>query len=307
MYHILYVDDEEDNLVVFKSAFRRDYNVHTALSAKEGLKILKREDIKVLITDQRMPDISGIEFLKSLPPEYDMINIILTAYSDMQATLEALNLHLVYRYIQKPWDKNELKMDIDRAIETLELRQKNDRLAKKMESLNERLSLALEGNRDGVWDWDAATDEVYFSKRWKEMLGYKDKEIGNTLDEWDKRIHPADKEKAYADLNQHLEGKIPYYENEHRLLCKDGSYKWILDRGKVMSWTKDNKPLRVLGTHTDINKLKKTEEKLISRNQELEIFYEATVNRELMIIDLKKEINKLLKEAGKKPKYQIAS
>ena len=62
MCHILYVDDEEDNLVVFKSAFRRDYNVHTALSAKEGLKILKKEDIKVLITDQRMPDISGIEF-----------------------------------------------------------------------------------------------------------------------------------------------------------------------------------------------------------------------------------------------------
>lgn len=118
---------------------------------------------------------------------------------------------------------------------------------------------ALEGNRDGVWDWNAVTNEVFFSKRWKEMLGFAEEEISNHLSEWEKRVHPDDRDSVYADLNAHLNGQTPYYENEHRLLCRDGYYKWILDRGKVMSWTEDGKPLRVVGTHSDITLRKEVE------------------------------------------------
>ncbi len=118
---------------------------------------------------------------------------------------------------------------------------------------------AMEGNRDGVWDWNAVTDEVFFSTRWKEMLGFKEDEVTNELSEWDKRIHPDDKSSVYADLNEHLEGKTRYYENEHRVQCKDGSYKWVLDRGKTMSWTDEGKPLRVVGTHSDVTTRKEAE------------------------------------------------
>lgn len=118
---------------------------------------------------------------------------------------------------------------------------------------------AMEGNRDGVWDWNAVTNEVFFSKRWKEMLGFDEDEISNHLSEWDKRVHPDDKDAVYADLNAHLNGEVPYYENEHRVQCKDGSYIWILDRGKVMSWTEDGKPLRVVGTHSDVTLRKEAE------------------------------------------------
>lgn len=118
---------------------------------------------------------------------------------------------------------------------------------------------AMEGNRDGVWDWNAVTNEVFFSKRWKEMLGFQEDEISNHLSEWDKRVHPDDRDAVYANLNAHLNGKVPYYENEHRVQCKDGSYIWILDRGKVMSWTEDGKPLRVVGTHSDITLRKEAE------------------------------------------------
>lgn len=118
---------------------------------------------------------------------------------------------------------------------------------------------AMEGNRDGVWDWNAVTDEVFFSTRWKEMLGCEEHEIAHELSEWDKRIHPDDKDSVYADLNAHLDGKTPYYENEHRLQCKDGSYKWILDRGKILSWTNAGKPLRVVGTHSDVTARKEAE------------------------------------------------
>ena len=120
----------------------------------------------------------------------------------------------------------------------------------------ERWHFALEGAGDGVWDWDARTDRVFFSEKWKAMLGYADHEIGDTLDEWNSRIHPEDREQVQAALQPHLMGESPFYRSEHRLRCKDGTYKWMLDRGKVMEWTADGKPLRVIGTHSDITERK---------------------------------------------------
>jgi PAS domain S-box-containing protein len=126
----------------------------------------------------------------------------------------------------------------------------------------ERWQFALEGAGDGVWDWNPQTNEVFFSRQWKAMLGYEEDEIGNTLDEWDKRVHPEDKEQCYADLHEHLSGEKRVYQNEHRVLCKDGTYKWILDRGKVIESADDGKPLRVIGTHTDITDRKQAQNAL---------------------------------------------
>jgi len=133
-----------------------------------------------------------------------------------------------------------------------------------------RWKYALEGAGDGVWDWNAQTNEVFFSDQWKAMLGYNNDEIGNTLDEWDKRIHPDDKDLVYLDLNKHLTNETPIYQNEHRVLCKDGTHKWILDRGKVISRNEDGKPLRVIGAHSDISERKKAEEEIKKLNAELE-------------------------------------
>jgi PAS domain S-box-containing protein len=124
----------------------------------------------------------------------------------------------------------------------------------------QRWQFALEGAGDGVWDWNAQTNEVFYSHQWKTMLGYEDDEIGNTLDEWDKRVHPEDKERCYADVQGRFRGETPVYQNEHRILCKDGAYKWILDRGKVIQWMEEGKLLRVIGTHTDITDRKRLEE-----------------------------------------------
>ncbi len=125
-----------------------------------------------------------------------------------------------------------------------------------------RWQFALEGAGDGVWDWNALTNEVFFSRRWKEMLGYSEEEIGSTLDEWDKRVHPDDREKCLADLDAHFQGKTPVYKNEHRMLCKDGSYRWILDRGRVIEWQPDGKPLRIVGTHSDVTERRRYQSKI---------------------------------------------
>lgn len=149
----------------------------------------------------------------------------------------------------------------------------------------ERLVLALQSSGDGVWDWNTTTNEVVYSKRWKEMIGYEDEEISNSFDEWVKRLHPDDRDSAYLQLNRHLEGLTPIYQSEHRLLCKDGSYKWILSRGKVISWNADGKPLRVTGTHKDITSRKQMENLLREAEERfrniLEYSQDASYRRDL--------------------------
>jgi len=122
-----------------------------------------------------------------------------------------------------------------------------------------RWKYALEGAGDGVWDWNLQTNEVIFSKNWKAMLGYAEHEMSNSLPEWECRVHPADKDSVLADIQAHLDGKRSTYANEHRMQCKDGSWKWILDRGMVFSQTPEGKPLRMVGTHTDITRHKQLE------------------------------------------------
>ncbi|MFB2971405.1 PAS domain S-box protein [Aerosakkonema sp. BLCC-F183] len=125
----------------------------------------------------------------------------------------------------------------------------------------ERWQLALRGNNDGIWDWNVKTNEVFFSTRWKSMLGYEDWEIANHLDEWEKRVYPEDIDSATAAIKDHFAKKTPFYISEHRVLCKDGTYKWILDRGQAL-WDREGNPIRMTGSHTDITERKRAEEEL---------------------------------------------
>jgi PAS domain S-box-containing protein len=167
---------------------------------------------------------------------------------------------------------NNMGMSLENARHGLE-RAVSERTAELKRS-EERWQFALEGAREGVWDWNAETNEVYFSPQWKSMLGFEEHEVGNTLDEWDKRVHPDDKAQCYIDIQRHFSGETPYYENEHRVLCKDGSYKWILDRGMVMERSDDGKPLRVIGTHTDVTGRRLAEQELLANSDEIEDLYE---------------------------------
>lgn len=122
----------------------------------------------------------------------------------------------------------------------------------------ERWQLALHGNNDGIWDWNIKTQEVFFSPRWKEMLGFANHEIINDLTEWSKRVHPEDFAWVTQAIQDHFARKSPFYISEHRVQCKDGSYKWILDRGQAV-WDDAGNPIRMVGSHTDITERKQTE------------------------------------------------
>ncbi|MCU0532782.1 MAG: PAS domain-containing protein [Hydrococcus sp. Prado102] len=125
----------------------------------------------------------------------------------------------------------------------------------------QRWQLAIRGNNDGIWDWNVKTNEVFFSPRWKEMLGYEDGEISDSLDEWAKRVHPDDLDWVTQAIQAHFDKKTPFYISEHRVQCKDETYKWILDRGQAL-WDERGDAVRMVGSHTDITDRKETEEAL---------------------------------------------
>ena len=119
--------------------------------------------------------------------------------------------------------------------------------------LTERLELAFISTQDGLWDWNIATNEVYFSPLWKKMLGYEDLEFESTFAEWEKNVHPQDLKDAKINIQNHFEGKTKSYSNVHRLKHKNGTWVWILARGKAL-YDENKKAIRMVGTHTDITK-----------------------------------------------------
>ena len=133
-----------------------------------------------------------------------------------------------------------------------------------------RWQFAIEGAGGGLWDWNIQTNEAFLSRQWKAMLGFEDNEINNDSNEWDIRLHPEDRDRVYAEIERHLRGETEQCSNEYRIKCKDGSYKWILGSGKVMSRSPDGKPLRFVGTNIDISDRKQAELALNYASQQLQ-------------------------------------
>ena len=131
---ILYVDDEENNLISFKATFRLKYNVIIATSADAAMKILEAKSVEIIITDQRMPNVTGIEFLEKVIVKYpDPVRILLTGFADMSAVIDAVNKGKIFHYLNKPWNERELDETIKKAYEVFkvnkDIREMNDKLA----------------------------------------------------------------------------------------------------------------------------------------------------------------------------------
>ena len=149
-------------------------------------------------------------------------------------------------------------MSVMAAVRDITARKKTQRL---LDESEERWKSALAIGNQGVWDWYVPEKMIYFSPSWKAMLGYQDNEIKNEQSEYESLIHPDDLPIVWSRIKDHFENKTDEYHCEVRFRCKDGSYKWVLDRGKVISRDDNGKALRAIGTHTDIHDLKEQEVK----------------------------------------------
>lgn len=244
---ILYVDDEEENLLVFKSSFRRHYHILTAISGADALKILEKEEVDVVISDQRMPQLNGVQLLNSIPDNPPCVRMILTGYSDIETVITALNLGKINKYISKPWDKESLKKIIDEQLETLEARRKvvdSGKIgSKKSEMAVKKESSATTTNSDEVKRLQKELEDSY---NYLLLLS----EIGQEIIE-NKHIK-AIIERTYAALNGLMDATVfacGLLNNERQVLeytiMEDG--EWLSgeidlkDDEKAGVWTFKNK------------------------------------------------------------------
>ncbi len=133
-----------------------------------------------------------------------------------------------------------------------------------------RWQFALEGSGQGVWDWTIPTGDMFFSTRWRAMLGYGPGEIDGRYEEWNRLVHPDDLPGMLAEIQRHLGDNAPYYHHEHRRMGRDGGWLWVLDRGKVVERGADGRPVRMIGTQTDISDRRAAEDEIRRLNSDLE-------------------------------------
>ncbi|MGF1672319.1 MAG: PAS domain S-box protein, partial [Rivularia sp. (in: cyanobacteria)] len=162
-------------------------------------------------------------------------------------------------------EQGEVKLLIPEGRDITEKKQ----IIQALQKSEERWQLALQGTGDGIFDWNIAANEVFFSTRYKEMLGYEDGEVENSYEGWENLIHPEDVELTQATWKAYLNHQIPQYQVEFRLRCKDGSYKWILARGMAL-WNQIGVAIRMIGSHQDISDRKAAQAEIVRLNQELE-------------------------------------
>gem|GEM_PF-326745 len=152
----------------------------------------------------------------------------------------------------------------------------------------ERLSLVMEGINDGIWDWHIPSDSVYYSPRWKSMLGYEDQDLPNRFETWKELVHPKDRDKALETIQEYIAGERSTYRLEHRLKHKDGSYRWILARGQVIR-NEQGHPVRLVGSHTDITERKVVEKALKESEASLRSLIENARNFAVYQVEVQEE------------------
>ena len=244
---LLVVDDNETNRDILSRRLQRHgYSVVSAASGREALDLIDAQPFSLLLLDIEMPGMSGLEVLQTLRRRYSAAElpiIMVTARQESSDVVEALDLAPTIT------SRNRLTLPITLARIETQLSRKQAEAA--LQESEERYALAVRGANDGLWDWNLRTNVIYFSPRWKYMIGGDESSVSGSPDEWFNRVHPEDLERIMADIAAHTEGLTPHFENQHRMLHADGSYRWMLSRGVAVR-DAAGKAHRMAGSQTDI-------------------------------------------------------
>jgi diguanylate cyclase (GGDEF)-like protein/PAS domain S-box-containing protein len=244
---LLIVDDNEMNRDMFARRLeRKGYVVELAENAKDLLQRVKQDAIDLVLLDIEMPEISGLDALKALRELYSAAElpiIMVTAKTQSEDIVKALDLG-ANDYLTKP-------IDFPVAVARIGTQLSHKKAQEALKESEERYALAARGSNDGLWDWNLSSNVVHFSPRWKAMSGYQESEIGTSPEEWFERMHDADRERVKKEIADHQTGLTPHFESEHRVLHKDGSFRWMLSRGVAVHDASGNAS-RMAGSQTDI-------------------------------------------------------
>jgi diguanylate cyclase (GGDEF)-like protein/PAS domain S-box-containing protein len=257
---VLLIEDnpEEAELIraMLAESRRESFEVEHVVRLQDGLNRLQAGVVDVVLLDFSLPDSSGLasfEHTREAAPHVPIV--ILTNLDDEELALTAVREGAQDYLVKRRVDSDLLLRAIRHAIQRMHAE-------KALWESEERYALAVNGANDGVWDWDLKGNTAYFSPRWKSMLGYREEEIGNDIDEWFSRVHTEDAVGLHKALESHLGGQEPHFEHEHRMRCRDTSSIWVLSRGLAVR-DGTGKPYRMAGSLTDISARKRAEEQLL--------------------------------------------
>lgn len=243
----LIVDDELVNVEILANILQHHgFQTRKARDGHTALQRLAEEPIELVLLDIDMPQITGFDVLKQIRLQWTEVElpvIMVAGSSESDHIVEAFGLG-ANDYLTKPVDAA-----VTMARITTQMRLKNAQAA--LRESEERYFLAARGTNDGLWDWNLTTGQVYYSPRWREMLGLKESEQPNTQEDWLKRIHPEDRPRVEMELNEHLAGQTQHFEVELRMEHTRDGFRWMLCRGLAVR-KRDNIAYRIAGSLTDI-------------------------------------------------------
>lgn len=244
---VMVVDDERINReIVSRLLTRNGYDVVCAVNGREATELVAQHDLDLVLLDVVMPEMDGFECLRAirdLRTVTELPVIMVTAEADRDTIVNAFRQG-ANDFVTKPIDP---EVTLARIATHVNLRMSQRALCKS----EERYALAAKGSNDGLWDWDLVQSEVYYSPRWKEMLGYREDEISSQPSEWLSRIHPEDQGKLQGLIFQSRPTQETQVECELRMRHRDGSYRWVLCSGVVLQ-NVAGIPVRMAGSLTDI-------------------------------------------------------
>ena len=251
---ILVVDDEADiRLFLDRALTVLGYEATTCADATEALARLEDESFPMILLDWMMPQVDGLSLCRRIraKPGGDLPVILLFTGRDGDDDLEQVLAAGADDYMTKPIVVEHLNVRLkiagDRAVQRAARREAEE----KLRASEERFALAAQGSNDGVWDWDLRAGKVYYSDRWKAMLGLGVDDVGDGIEEWFDRIHPADRPRVEASCQAHLGGKLDHFECSHRLRQSDDTFRWVVSRGLAVR-EGEGEAYRMAGSLTDI-------------------------------------------------------
>ncbi len=263
-FRILLIEDNLDEAELIQAMLgtvrRFFFRLHHATNLADGIQALngvspEGAPFDIVILDLNLPDSSGFETFERLSGQVPAIPVVLmTNLGDEELALQAVRQGAQDYLVKTEINGHLMVRAIRYAIERKQVQEA-------LRESEERYNLAIQGANDGLWDWFLKRGVIYYSPRWKDILRYRDTEVGDHPDEWFSRVHPDDKDKVMLALSAHMKGLSAYFESEHRLRRKDGSYVWTLARGLALR-DEAGEPYRIAGSLSNISLRKSTEEQL---------------------------------------------
>jgi diguanylate cyclase (GGDEF)-like protein/PAS domain S-box-containing protein len=240
-------DDAKNCDLILRCLSRHGFSASSVSTDTELLKQLQARHPDLVFLDLEMPGPNGIDILKTIrrTSTSDQLAVIIAIDKSGGNSPAEVFAAGANDYVNKPLDFSEVLARIQTQLSRM-----HAEVA--LRDSEERYALAALGANDGLWDWNLAANKICFSPRWKSMLGWEEHEISDDPEEWFRRIHPDDIDRVRADIAAHISERTPHYEDEYRVLHRDGNYLWMIGRGVAVS--SGGEAYRMAGSQTDITR-----------------------------------------------------